>query len=128
MNNSYVLNFFFKIYITITYPPTYPGYQRFFSRVRQGASPAAAQHVFARAGHFFRLNRNRKPRIKSLWHPEYHHHDQTEYCQISIRFRLLYCKTIGYQIRNEGRSRYSNRLLMKVTVKSHIIKIQTKTR
>ena len=44
-----------------------------FSRVR-GASSAAGRHVFDRhgrlsAGHFLRLDRNRKPRMKSLWHP-----------------------------------------------------------
>ena len=64
----------------------YPGYQRFFSRVWRGASSAAGRHVFSlrpktraakprektfRAGHFLRLDRNRKPRMKSLWHPGY---------------------------------------------------------
>ena len=64
----------------------YPGYQRFFSRVWRGASSAAGRHVFSlrpktraakprektfRADHFLRLDRNRKPRMKSLWHPGY---------------------------------------------------------
>ena len=45
-----------------------------FSRVRQGASFVAGKHAedtsgeAFRAGHFKRLNRNRKPRMKSLWH------------------------------------------------------------
>ena len=102
MNNSYILEIFILNLYRNNLSTTIPWVPEVFSRVRQGASLAAAQHVFARAGHFFRLNRNRKPRLKSLWHPGYHHPDQTEYCQISIRFRLLYCKTIGYQIRNEG--------------------------
>ena len=50
-----------------------------FSRVRRGASffSAAGRHVFGRrherrsASHFLRLDRNRKPRMKSLWHPGY---------------------------------------------------------
>ena len=64
----------------------YPGYQRFFSRVWRGASSAAGRLVFSlrsktraakprektfRAGHFLRLDRNRKPRMKSLWYPGY---------------------------------------------------------
>ena len=63
-----------------------PWYQRFFSRVWRGASSAAGRLVFSlrsktraakprektfRAGHFLRLDRNRKPRMKSLWHPGY---------------------------------------------------------
>ena len=28
-----------------------------------------AQHYYKTSGHFLRLNRNRKPRMKSLWHP-----------------------------------------------------------
>ena len=47
-----------------------------FSRVRWGAATGscAGRHVFGRmpktlASHFLRLDRNRKPRMKSLWNP-----------------------------------------------------------
>ena len=59
----------------------------FFSRATGSfVSSAAGRHVFGRspktraakprektfrAGHFLRLDRNRKPRMKSLWHPEW---------------------------------------------------------
>ena len=63
-----------------------PWVQEIFSRVRRGASWAAGRHVFSlrpktraaklrektfRAGDFLRLDRSRKPRMKSLWHPGY---------------------------------------------------------
>ena len=58
----------------------YPGYQRFFlacdgelpfvgrrpTRVRPKAEGTSGE-----AAHFLRLNRKRKPRLKSLWHPGY---------------------------------------------------------
>ena len=49
------------------------GTRVFFSRVRRGASfyrskaEDTSGEVF-RAGHFLRLDRNRKPRMNSLWH------------------------------------------------------------
>ena len=59
----------------------YPGYQRFFllcvgklrfvgrrpTRVRQKAENTSDEA----ADHFLRLDRNLKPRMKSLWHPGY---------------------------------------------------------
>ena len=60
--------------------PSYPGYQRFFSRASGSfVLSAAGRQVFGqrpkkRAGHFLRLDRNRKPRMKSLWHPGYDPH------------------------------------------------------
>ena len=56
------------------------GTRGFFSRATESfVSSAAGRHVFGRrpkttsggAGHFLRLDRNRKPRMKSLWHPGY---------------------------------------------------------
>ena len=41
-----------------------------FSRVRRGAS-LGRRHERRSAGHFLRPHRNRKPRMKSLWHPGY---------------------------------------------------------
>ena len=46
----------------------YPGYQ-VFTRVRRGASFRRPQVDKCSAEGFFRLDRNRKPRMKSLWHP-----------------------------------------------------------
>ena len=40
----------------------YPGYQRFFLKCDRGA-------FHDHKGHFLRLDRNWKPRMKSLWHP-----------------------------------------------------------
>ena len=63
-----------------------PWVPEIFSHVWRGASSAAGRHVFSlrpktraakprektfRAGHFLRVDRNRKPRMKSLWHPGY---------------------------------------------------------
>ena len=56
-----------------------PWVPKVFSRVHRGASfyrSAAGRQVFGqrtkkRTGHFLRLDRNRKPRMKSLWHPGY---------------------------------------------------------
>ena len=45
-----------------------------FSRVRRGASffsAAGRRHERRSASHFLRLDRDRKPRMKSLWHPGY---------------------------------------------------------
>ena len=51
-----------------------PGYQRFFLACGRGAlfrrpqAEDASGEAF-RAGHFLRQDQNRKPRMKSLWHP-----------------------------------------------------------
>ena len=75
-------------------------------------SSAAGRHVFGRspktraakprektfrAGHFLRLDRNRKPRLKSLWHPHYQSHVDNRYKQSLLRtmlyraYRLSFC-------------------------------------
>ena len=46
----------------------YPWYQRFFS-CATGSFVSSAEG--RRHGHFLRLDRDRKPRMKSLWHPGY---------------------------------------------------------
>ena len=55
----------------------YPGYRRFFLAcdeelrrpLADSSSADREKKLFAfRAGHFLRLNRNQKPRMKSLWH------------------------------------------------------------
>ena len=56
------------------------GTRGFFSRASGSfVLSAAGRQVFGqrpkkRAGHFLRLDRNRKPRMKSLWHPGYDPH------------------------------------------------------
>ena len=43
-----------------------------FSRATRSSASVVGRLFFCRrpsAGHFLRLNRNRKPRMKSLWHP-----------------------------------------------------------
>ena len=77
----------YQLSLTIFYPQSFgfffgkskaclPSVPVVFSHVRQTASsvdmssPEYRRHEKTfRAGHFLRLNRNRKPRIKSLWHP-----------------------------------------------------------
>ena len=64
----------------------YPGYQRFFlacdeelRRPQADTSSAfgrrherrSREKKSFRTGHFLRLDRNRKPRMKSLWHPRH---------------------------------------------------------
>ena len=49
---------------------TYPGYQRFFLPC-YGELRFVGRRAKTRAGHFLRLDQNRKPRMKSLWHPGY---------------------------------------------------------
>ena len=50
-----------------------------------------------RAGHFLRLDRNRKSRLKSLWHPNYQSHVDNRYKQSLLRtmlyraYRLSFC-------------------------------------
>ena len=64
--------------MTSVSPPgvVYSGYQRFFlvfdeelSRPSTRLRPKAEETSGEAAGHFLRLDRNRKPRMKSLWHP-----------------------------------------------------------
>ena len=92
-----------------------------FSRVRRGASFRRSQadtcsakgrrHERRSAGHFLRLHRNRKPRMKSLWHPGYTLSYSTlkneiarlcvkphrppplifRFCFLIIRFRSCFC-------------------------------------
>ena len=48
------------------------GTRGFFSRASGNFVSSISRRLFAcRAGHFLRLDRNRKPRMKSLWQPEY---------------------------------------------------------
>ena len=48
-----------------------PWVPKAFSRVWRGAWSAAGQHNFGRRPKTPRLDRNQKPRMKSLWHPGY---------------------------------------------------------
>ena len=58
-----------------------PGTRGFFSRL------GAFEKTF-RAGHFLRLNRNRKRRMKSLWHPGY---EMNRLNKNNLSFRLVRC-------------------------------------
>ena len=49
----------------------YPGYQRFFLAYDGELRFVGRRPIRVRAGHFLRLDGNRKPRMKSLWHPGY---------------------------------------------------------
>ena len=57
-------------YCLLSFTP-YPGYQRFLLAYDGELRFVGRRPIRVRAGHFLRLDRNRKLRMKSLWHPGY---------------------------------------------------------
>ena len=57
-------------YSLLSFTP-YPGYQRCLLAYDGELRFVGRRPIGVRAGHFLRLDRNRKPRMKSLWHPGY---------------------------------------------------------
>ena len=106
-------------------PLQYPGYQRFFltcvrvfrfvgrgpTRVRPKAEDTSGEAATKnRAGHFLRLDLNRKSRVKSLWHPGYLC-NATYVSSLSLQCAVHSFSIIGNLENNIGYSTFTGLLL-----------------